>query len=204
MTAGRGITHSERTSAETRAHPHSLYGIQTWLALPEALEDTDAAFEHRREDELPLLEAEGKQLRLILGNGWGAKAPVGVASEMFYADAILAPGARLPMPDDHEDRGIYILEGEIAVAGQSFARGQMMVFRPGDRITVTAGPHGARLILLGGATMGAPRYIWWNFVASSKEKIEAAKEAWAKGDWEHGRFQLPPGDEADFIPLPER
>jgi hypothetical protein len=204
MTAGRGITHSERTSAETRAQPHSLYGIQTWLALPEKLEDANAAFEHRREDELPVLESEGKRLRLILGHGWGAKAPVGVASEMFYADAILAPGARLPMPDDHEDRGIYILEGEIAVAGQSFAKGQMMVFRPGDRITVTAGPQGARIILLGGATMGGPRYIWWNFVASSKERIEAAKEAWAKGDWEHGRFRLPPGDDSDYIPLPDR
>ena len=108
----------------------------------------------------------------------------------------------MPLPDDHEDRGLYIVEGSISVAGQAFDAGRMMVFRPRDRITVAAGPTGARLIILGGATLGGPRFIWWNFVASSREKIEAAKEQWRKGDWGHGLFDLPPGDRDEFIPLP--
>ena len=112
------------------------------------------------------------------------------------------PGARLPLPDDHEDRGVYVLDGEIEVAGQRFEAGRMLVFRPGDAITVTAVQR-SRLMLLGGETFPGPRYIWWNFVASSRDKIEAAKDAWRRGDWAHGRFQLPPGDDAEFIPLPD-
>jgi redox-sensitive bicupin YhaK (pirin superfamily) len=123
---------------------------------------------------------------------------------VFYADAALAPGAKLPLPDDHEDRGAYVVGGEVTIAGQTFGAGQMMVFRPGDRVSLTAGPAGARVMLLGGATLEGPRYIWWNFVASSKERIEAAKEAWREGDWAHGRFRLPPTDDTEFIPLPER
>ncbi|WP_299922665.1 pirin family protein [uncultured Pelagimonas sp.] len=202
MTAGRGVTHSERTSAATRNTRHSLFGIQTWIALPDEHEDTDATFEHHGKDALPFLEGEGKEVRLILGNAWGEKAPARSYSEMFYADATLLPGAKLPLPDDHEDRGIYVTQGAISVAGQSFDAGQMMVFRPGDAITVTAGDQGARLMLLGGATLNGPRHIWWNFVASSQERIEEAKQAWAKGDWQDGRFHLPPGDDQEFIPLP--
>ena len=203
MIAGRGISHSERTSAEVRARPKSsLFGIQTWVALPDAAEETAPAFEHRASAELPLIEGEGKRLRLILGSAYGSRAPVQTFSEMFYADAVLEAGARLPLPDGHEDRGLYVLEGEISVAGQTFDAGRMMVFRPGDAITVTALTP-ARLMLLGGETLGGPRYIWWNFVASSKEKIDAAKEAWRQGDWEHGRFQLPPDDNAEFIPVPD-
>ena len=108
------------------------------------------------------------------------------------------------MPDDHEDRGIYVVEGSVDVAGTTYDAGQMMVFRPGDRISVTAGERGARLMLLGGETLEGKRYIWWNFVASSKERIEEAKEAWRRGDWENGRFQLPTGDTGEFIPLPEK
>ena len=123
---------------------------------------------------------------------------------MFYADAVLAAGAAIPLPDNHEDRGIYVVEGEVIVAGETFEAGRMMVFRPGDRVSVKAGPAGARVMLLGGETLEGPRYIWWNFVASSKERIEEAKEAWRAGDWQSGRFHLPPGDDAEFIPLPER
>ena len=130
----------------------------------------------------------------------GAHAP----SEALYADATLAAGAVLPLPDTHEDRGVYILQGEVSVGGLTHRAGEMLVFRPGDRLGVTAGPQGARLMVLGGATMEGPRHIWWNFVASSKERIEAAKEAWRAGDWQHGRFQLPPGDSAEFIPAPDR
>jgi hypothetical protein len=203
MVAGRGITHSERTSAEAREGPHSLFGIQTWVALPEAMEESAPAFEHHGKESLPVIEAEGATLRLILGRAYGTKAPAAVFSDMFYGDAKLEPGARLPLPDDHEDRGIYVTEGSITVAGQRFEAGRMMVFRPGDPITVAAGPEGARLMILGGATLGGPRYIWWNFVSSSAEQIEEAKQEWRRGAWGDGRFDLPPTDRAEFIPLPD-
>ncbi|MCE8518683.1 pirin family protein [Ruegeria pomeroyi] len=204
MIAGNGVTHSERTDGPARQAPLSMFGIQTWVALPEHLEETGASFEHAPASALPLLEAEGKQVRLVLGDAWGASAPVETTSEMFYADAQLEPGAALPLPDNHEDRGVYVTQGSVEIAGQGFEAGRMMVFRPGDRLSLKAGPQGARLMLLGGATLGGPRHIWWNFVASSKERIDAAKEAWRAGDWRHGRFSLPPGDESEFTPLPTR
>ena len=204
MVAGHGITHSERTDGDVAKAPHSLLGIQTWVALPKDHEDRAADFQHAPKADLPMLEAEGKQLRLILGDAYGVKAPVETASEMFYADVLLEAGAMIPMPDNHEDRGVYVLEGAITVAGQLFEAGRMMVFRPGDKITLKAGAQGARMMMLGGATLEGPRHIWWNFVASSKERIEAAKEAWRAGDWAHGRFKLPPGDDSEFIPLPAR
>ncbi|WP_419913766.1 pirin family protein [Hoeflea sp.] len=203
MIAGNGVTHSERTSEATRKGESRLFGIQTWVALPENAEEIDADFEHHGEDSLPFLKGEGKEVRLIIGNAWGERAPTKTFTDMFYADVVMEPSATIPMPDDHEDRGVYITGGSIEVAGDTFEAGQMMVFRPGDDITVKAGPAGARLMMLGGETLNGPRYIWWNFVASSREKIEAAKQAWAKGDWEHGRFQLPPDDRAEFIPLPD-
>jgi redox-sensitive bicupin YhaK (pirin superfamily) len=203
MVAGRGVTHSERTSAETRKAPHRLFGIQTWVALPEADEDAAPSFEHHGKDTLPVIENEGVSVRLILGNAYGARAPARVFSEIFYGDATMLPGARLPLPDDHEDRGLYVVEGAVTVAGQTFDAGQMMVFRPGDKITVGAGPKGARLIILGGATLGGPRHIWWNFVASSQERIEHAKAQWRQGAWGRGQFDLPPDDRSEFIPLPE-
>jgi len=202
MVAGQGVTHSERTSAATRAGQSRLFGIQTWIALPENHEDTEARFEHHGRAALPFLEGEGKSVRLILGSAWGKTAPVTMYSETFYADVTLQPGARLPLPDDHEDRGLYVTQGSVTIAGEDFEAGRMMVFRPGDAITVTAGERGARLMALGGETMNGPRHIWWNFVASSRDRIEEAKQAWAAGDWEHGRFRLPPGDEGEFIPLP--
>ncbi|MEX0283771.1 MAG: pirin family protein [Paracoccaceae bacterium] len=204
MTAGRGVTHSERTDGEMLKNPYSLFGIQTWLALPEEKEEQEAAFVHVPKGDLPMLEGEGKELRLILGHAYGERAPVETPSDMFYLDAVLEAGAKLPLPDDHEDRGAYVVSGAVDVAGQVYEPGQMMVFRPGDRVSMTAGEQGARVLLLGGETLNGPRHIWWNFVASSKEKIEAAKEAWREGDWQNGRFQLPPTDNAEFIPLPAR
>ena len=204
MIAGNGVTHSERTSDETRASGSKLFGIQTWVAMPAKDEDKPAGFEHHKEAALPLLESEGKTVRLIIGSAYGEEAPTKTFSEMFYADAVLEAGAKLPLPDNHEDRGVYVTQGSILVAGDTFEAGQMMVFRPRDKITITAGDIGARLMLLGGETLSESRYIWWNFVASSKEKIEAAKEAWREGDWEQGRFQLPPDDKDEFIPLPDR
>jgi redox-sensitive bicupin YhaK (pirin superfamily) len=202
MVAGQGVTHSERTSAKTRAGASALFGVQTWVALPEADEDRPASFEHHGADALPMLEGEGKQVRLIMGRGWGERAPVSTFADMIYADAALDPGAVLPLPEDHEDRGVYVISGLVTIAGEDFEAGRMMVFRPGDAITLRAGESGARVLVLGGETLNGPRYIWWNFVASSKEKIEAAKEAWAAGDWGAGRFRLPPGDDEEFVPLP--
>ena len=176
----------------------------TWVALPKGAEDGAAGFTHIGSDTLPVLDGEGKSLRLILGHGWGEKVQMELPSEMFYADAVLQPGAAIPLPDDHEDRGVYILTGSVEIAGQTYEAGRMMVFRPGDRISIKAGDQGARLMILGGATLEGPRYIWWNFVASSRERIDEAKEAWRQGDWQNGRFHLPPGDDHEFIPLPER
>ncbi len=204
MTAGHGVTHSERVDEHMLKEPYSLFGIQTWIALPEEKEDDPAAFVHVPKDDLPFMQGEGKEVRLILGNAWGERTPVETPSEMFYADAALDAGASIPLPDDHEDRGAYVVGGSVSVAGQVFEPGQMMVFRPGDRVSMKAGDQGARIILLGGATLGGPRHIWWNFVASSKDRIDAAKEAWRAGDWAHGRFQLPPTDNQEFIPLPEK
>jgi hypothetical protein len=202
MTAGQGITHSERM--DEGAVPQSMWGLQTWLALPLDKEDVQPGFGHTRAEELPELEGEGKTVRLILGRGWGESSPVEAPSDTFYADVTLAPGAALPLPEGVEDRGAYVLQGEVEVAGDIHEAGRMLVFRPGDALSLKAGPEGARLVLLGGATMEGPRHIWWNFVASSKERIEAAKEAWRQGDWQHGRFQLPPDDRAEFIPLPDK
>lgn len=202
MVAGRGVTHSERTSAESRTGPNSLYGIQTWLALPESHEDIGPSFEHHGKEALPMIEDRGLSVRLILGNAYGQRAPAQMFSETFYADVKLDAGIRLPMPDDHEDRGIYIVEGSISIAGQEFVAPQMMVFRPGDRITVVAGDQGARLMILGGATLPGPRYIWWNFVASSRERIEAAKAEWRAQNWGKGRFDLPVDDRGEHILLP--
>ena len=204
MMAGQGITHSERTDGTARQRPMTLFGLQTWLALPRDREDDTADFVHLPSTKLPELEGEGKTVKLILGNAWGEKVPLQMPSEVFYADARLDPGASLPLPDDHEDRGVYVLDGSVICAGETYEAGRMLVFRPGDRISVKAGAQGARLMVLGGATMDGPRYILWNFVASSRDRLDAAREAWRAGDWQHGRFRLPPGDEGEWIPAPER
>ena len=204
MVAGQGITHSERTDGPAQASPQRMFGLQTWLSLPKSMEDDPAGFVNAPASALPVLEGEGKQVRLILGHGWGEKAPVKTPSETLYADATLAAYAALPLPDDHEDRAVYVLQGDVTVGGHSHPAGQMLVFRPGDKLGLKAGAQGARLIIAGGATMDGPRHIWWNFVASSQDRIDAAKEAWRAGDWQHGRFSLPPGDDGEFIPAPER
>ncbi|MEL7027386.1 MAG: pirin family protein [Pseudomonadota bacterium] len=205
MVAGNGITHSERTDDATQTAPMPFFGIQTWVALPKDHEDRDPEFEHAPKDSLPMMEGEGKKVRLILGSAYGETAPVKTPSEMFYADAELLPGAHLPMPDEHEDRGVYVVKGSVEASGQTYEAGQMFIYRPGDRVSLKAQEQGARLMLLGGETLEGPRYIWWNFVASSKERIEEAKEAWRAESWESNpRFWLPPGDDEEFIPLPNR
>ena len=204
MVAGNGITHSERTGIKERSSNHSLFGIQSWVALPEKYEDIKASFSHLPQLALPFIEDRGVTACLVAGSSWGGSSPIGQFSNMFYIDVKLNSFSSVPMPDEHEDRAIHVMQGEIAVAGQSFGTGQMLIFRPGDKISIKAGNRGARVIMLGGATLEGPRYIWWNFVSSSLEKIEAAKKDWAAGEWEKGRFQLPFGDADEFIPLPEK
>jgi redox-sensitive bicupin YhaK (pirin superfamily) len=197
MNAGRGIAHSERTRPELRTTGSPIAGIQSWVALPESHEESEPFFKHHPQGELPLIEEGGKIVRVIAGSLFGKTSPVQAYSEIFYADAQLAAGATLPLDPDHEERGLYLVEGEIDVAGETFERGRLLVFRPGDRITIKAVTP-ARFMLLGGANLGA-RHIWWNFVSSRKERIEQAKE-----DWRAGRFGTVPGDDKEFIPLPEQ
>ncbi len=198
MTAGQGIAHSERTDAAERVHSNRLFGIQSWVALPRDAEEAAPDFVHHPGATLPILQDGGVRLRLIAGTGWGLRAPVATRSPLFYADAALAPGAAVPLPAGHEERAAYVLDGEVEVAGDRFLPGRMLVFRAGDRLALRAGPAGARVLLLGGAVMDGPRHLFWNFVSSRPERIEQAK-----ADWRAGRFGPVPGDDKEFIPLPE-
>lgn len=204
MVAGQGISHSERTDHVTLTGPDALRGIQSWVALPEHLEDSQPSFHHAGANDAPLLQDTGLSVRVIMGNLYGATASVPTTSEMFYAEAFVDPGALLPLPDNQEDRAVYILSGAVQIGGDTHQAGRMLVFKPGDRIAIRAGALGARLLLLGGATMEGPRYIWWNFVSSDREKIRQAKAEWRATDWENGLFHLPPGDDQEFVPLPVR
>ncbi len=200
MTAGRGIAHSERTAPELRAHENPLFGIQAWVALPQHAEEAEPAFAHVGADELPAFEGDGVRVRVIAGSVHGARANVTIPSELFYADVTLAPGARMPVETHYEERAAYIVEGALEVhpGNALFDAGQLLVFKPGAEIVVAAPRSGTtRLMLLGGPPVNEPRYIWWNFVSSSKERIEQAK-----ADWKSGRFAAVPG-ETEFIPLPE-
>ncbi len=196
MTAGRGIVHSERTAPEGRVAGARLSGIQSWVALPARHEEADPAFAHHGRDALPVIEAEGKTVRLIAGALYGARSPVPTLSEMVYADAALDAGARLPFPAEQDERAIYVADGTIEIAGDAFDAGRLLVLRPGDEITVAA-LSPARILLIGGEPMDGPRHIWWNFVSNSAERIEQAK-----ADWRAGRFPVVPG-ETGLIPLPE-
>jgi redox-sensitive bicupin YhaK (pirin superfamily) len=180
-----------------RADGVRLHGIQSWIALPLAHEDDAPAFYHHDIAALPRLADTGIEARLIVGHAYGSRSPVATDWSMFYADVALHAGARLPLPDDHAERAAYLIDGEVEVAGEAFAAPRLLVFRPGDRITFVAS-RPARMILLGGEPMDGARHVWWNFVHSSKDRIEAAK-----ADWRAGRFEVIPGDDREFIPLPE-
>ncbi|MER9857529.1 MULTISPECIES: pirin family protein [unclassified Mesorhizobium] len=197
MTADRGIVHSERTPEELRGAPMSVSGLQTWLALPDDKEEVAPVFENTAALRLPEIEAEGVNGRLIIGDFQGLRSPVRADTETLYADLRLAPGASVKIPADAEERAIYTLEGEVSISGDVFPAERLLVFRPGDEIVVSS-QTGAHFMLFGGASLGSKRYIWWNFVSSSKERIEQAKE-----EWKTGRFDIVPGDEEEFIPLPE-
>jgi redox-sensitive bicupin YhaK (pirin superfamily) len=197
MTAGRGIAHSERTGMDRRAAGDKLHGLQCWVALPLSAEEMPPAFVHHTADELPLLSGEGKTIRLVAGRMLGMQSPVEAQWDTVFADVVLEAGASMPLDADYEERALYILSGELEIAGDRFGPQKLLVFRPGDRIALRAATS-AHCIIVGGASMDGPRHIWWNFVSSRKDRIEQAK-----ADWKGGRFDLVPGDEKEFIPLPE-
>ncbi len=197
MTAGRGIVHSERTDSVLRQRPTRIHGIQSWVALPTSVEETEPAFFHHPAASLPMIERPGMTLRVIAGTALGQRSPVETLSDTLYVDAALAAGARLELPDEHRERAIYLAEGRIAVDGTEFASGRLIVLDEGGSADIRALAP-ARVMLVGGAPLDGPRYIWWNFVASSRERIEQAKQ-----DWAEQRFARVPG-ETEFIPLPER
>ncbi|HEY7556775.1 MAG TPA: pirin family protein [Candidatus Binatia bacterium] len=196
MTAGRGIVHSERSDSELRKRRQKLYGIQIWVALPTQHEETDPDFTHYAADSLPEIEGEGKTVRVIAGSLFGTASPVKTFSDLFYGDAICQAGASLSVGNEHRERAIYLLEGNVEIAGQAFEPGRLLVFSSGDKITVTA-TSPVRMLVFGGEPLDGPRHLWWNFVSSSRQRIEEAK-----ADWKAGRFAPVPGD-AEFIPLPE-
>ena len=197
MTAGRGIVHSERTAPEHRVDGEPLHGLQCWVALPANEEEIAPGFAHVGSAELPIVTDNGRSVRVVAGSLLGARSPVPTLWDTLFAEATLAAGATIPFDAATEERALYVVDGEVDIAGDKFAPGQLLIFRPGDAITVTA-TSDARVVLVGGAAMDGPRHIWWNFVSSRKDRIEQAK-----ADWKAGRFDTVPGDDSEFIPLPE-
>jgi hypothetical protein len=194
MTAGRGITHSERFD-RLRAGGGAMHGIQAWVALPEAYEETDPAFAHYGAADLPTYDAEGLWARLIAGEAFGVKSAAKTHSPMFYVHWRLGAGARAQLPPEYPERAAFVAAGEVEVVGRAYAAGQMLVFAPGQPVLFTAKTD-ATVMLLGGEPLGE-RFLEWNFVSSSKERIEQAK-----ADWRAGRMKLPDLDHDEFIPLP--
>ncbi|MCW2310020.1 pirin family protein [Rhodobium gokarnense] len=198
MTAGRGIAHSERSPEEARAKTHDLFGLQFWVALPKDREETDPSFIHYSNDEVATVVGNGIDVTVVAGTLWGATSEVETVADLVFADIALDPGAAVPVDADHEERAVYVLSGRIDLAGSTFSAGELAVLAPGHA-TILKAEEESRVALLGGPTADGPRHIWWNFVSSSKERIEDAK-----ADWKAGRFPLVAGDETEFVPLPEQ
>lgn len=203
MTAGRGIVHSERTPEEMRGSPLAISGVQTWVALPERFENMAPEFSNHTVQELPWLQEKEFRMRLMIGNIHGLKSNVPTYSDTLYADVFIEAGGKFHLPAVQEERAIYILSGAVRIAGEVFTDNQLLAFRQGDDIIIEAVSQnfagvGAQIMVFGGETMDSRRYIWWNFVSSSKERIEQAKE-----EWRSRRFDIVPGDAEEFIPLPE-
>ncbi len=196
MTAGSGIAHSERTPPESRTAGGPLFGIQSWVALPKAHEEADPFFFHHPARTLPKIDGEGKSVTIIAGTGFGQRAPVATFSETLYCDVVLKAGAKIEVPVEHEERAIQPVSGRIRVSGHEVGSGSMLVLRAKAPVVIEA-LEDSRLMLLGGEPLDGPRNIWWNFVSSSKDRIEQAKM-----DWKAGRFGQVPA-ETEFIPLPE-
>lgn len=197
MVAGRGIAHSERTPAALRAAGPRAHGLQTWVALPRSREEIEPSFARHAGATLPLVELPGVKVRVVAGHAFGERSPVEVFTDTLYAAAELAAGARFTLPPEHEERGVYVAEGRVRIGDRVVEEGQLAVLRTDEEAEIDAGVS-STLMLLGGEKMDGPRFIWWNFVSSSKERIERAKD-----DWREDRFPPIPG-ETDRIPLPER
>ena len=195
MTAGSGIVHSERSPAAERAGGPKLYGMQTWLALPEGREEIDPAFEAI--SDLPVIEDGGAQARVIMGSLWGSRAPTTTYAETIYAEIVLQPGGAIPIAADADERAVMLVGGDATLDGDPLALYALNVLKPGEPMTLRS-ERGGRAMLLGGEAFATRRYVWWNFVSSERERIEQAK-----ADWREGRFAKVPGDEEEFIPLPE-
>jgi len=197
MTAGHGIAHSERSPGDERAHGPDLSGIQTWIAMPEDKEEIDPAFEHVAKAELPLIEAHGATARIIMGELWGRRAPTTVYADTIYADILLTPGASIPIDAGADERAVYLAIGEAEIDGMPMAINTLYVLKPGVAMTLRS-TGGGRVMLCGGEAFTTERHVWWNFVSSRPDRIHQAKE-----DWKAGRFAKVPGDEKEFIPIPE-
>ncbi|HEX9806719.1 MAG TPA: pirin family protein [Alteraurantiacibacter sp.] len=196
MTAGSGIVHSERSPAEEREKGPRLYGMQTWLALPDGREEIDPAFESR--NDLPQLEGDGIRARVIMGSLWGREAPTTCHSETIYAEIVLDAGASLPIDARAEERAVMLVGGDAMIDGSMLPLYQLAVLKPGEPMTLRT-TEGCRVMLLGGEAFSSKRHVFWNFVSSSRDRIEQAKE-----DWKAGKFSKVPGDEEEFIPLPDK
>lgn len=197
MTAGKGIVHSERSPAAARAAGPDLSGIQTWLAMPEASEEIDPAFEHVAAADLPVVETKGAKARIIMGSLWGASAPTTTYSGTIYADIVLDAGGSVPIDASAEERAVYVALGEATLDGMTLEPQTMYVLRPGTCAALHS-RSGGRVMLCGGDAFATPRHVWWNFVSSSRDRINQAKE-----DWKAGKFPVVPGDEKEWIPIPE-
>jgi redox-sensitive bicupin YhaK (pirin superfamily) len=198
MVAGGGIVHSERTRSEKRNSGQRVHGIQAWVALPREAEEGPAGFFHHQENTLPVIEGPGMQLRIIAGKAFGKTSPVQVSSPTLYVDVALAAGTEFKVPADYAERALYVAAGVVGCAGDTFEEGEMLILAHGREVSLSALSN-ARLLLLGGEPLDGERYIDWNFVSSSKERIERAKQAWREQ-----RFPKVPGDEIEFTPLPQR
>jgi len=197
MTAGRGIVHSERTPQELLESGSRLHGIQAWVALPEALEETEPRFEHYPADRIPRLSFDGARMAVVAGEAFGVRSPVDTASETFLVEADLDAGASLDTPAEVDEIAVYAVTGSVTVDGVSLEPGRMAVLKERTSATVEASEQ-AKVMLLGGATLAGERIVWWNFVSSSRDRLEQAKR-----DWRERRFDDVPGD-PEFIPLPEK
>ena len=197
MTAGRGIVHSERTGQELRQTGSRLDGLQLWVALPRRHEESEPEFHHHPARTLPALDIAGIRIRVLAGNAFGERSPVRTFSPLFYADAAMPADSELALPDEHEERAVYVVSGAVQCDNERAGSGRMLVFAPGVSATLRAVGE-ARVALIGGAPIDGERHIFWNFVSSSPERIEQAKR-----DWREGRFPKVPGDDREFIPLPD-
>jgi len=197
MTAGSGIVHSERSPQEMRADGPSLYGMQTWLALPDGREEIAPAFDHVGSDALPLVDDDGASARVLMGTLWGATAATPQHSPTIYADILLRSGGAIPVDGDADERAVMLVGGEAELDGQPLELFALYILRPGHEARLSS-EAGGRLMLMGGQAFTTRRYVFWNFVSSSRDRINQAKE-----DWKALRFDLIPGDDQEYIPLPE-